>query len=87
MYSKFLSLSLIFLFAFASLAYGLDKQRDCKCRLNVNSRITGGRKAAENKYPWYASISVSGYSKNYPKASDDTKMIDHTCAGTIVNEK
>lgn len=60
----------ILVVAFAGLTYALDKQRDCKCRLNVGSRIVGGRKAANNKYPWFVSMSTSGFFNNPEGLSD-----------------
>lgn len=90
MFRKTFLLSLILLVTFAVLVNCLNKQRDCKCKLNVNSRIVGGRKATNNKYPWYASLSISGYHKNNNQRSnveDDYKIKDSNCGATIINER
>ena len=35
-----------------NVAFSLNKQSDCKCRVPANRRIVGGRNATEGSFPW-----------------------------------
>lgn len=49
--------SLLVLLAVLGLAVGLDRERDCRCRVRGRPRIRGGRPLdAGLAYPWMVSL-------------------------------
>ena len=55
---KLLKISLFACFMFVNLVYSLEKSKDCKCKIQANKRIIGGRIAHHTDYPWTVSIST-----------------------------
>ena len=61
--NKFL-ISLVACVLFAGLASSLDKSEHCKCRIQTNSRIIGGKIAHFTDYPWHVSMAIGEQEQN-----------------------
>ena len=67
-----LLITLFICILFANLTYSLDKSKDCKCKIQTNKRIIGGRIAHHTAYPWMTSISMTEQiSKPFRKTMPD----------------
>lgn len=77
-----------FLVSFAGLVHCLDAGH-CRCRVQTDSRIIGGKIAHKNSYPWMASIDAYHINAKRSKWLGETHKVQesHNCGATIINER
>ena len=56
---KFISFILLINFIFSNAL--LNKENDCKCRIESEKRIVGGKFTGQNKYPFLASLTYNSF--------------------------
>ena len=75
-----LLISVVICILFANLVHSLDKSKHCKCRIQAENRIVGGRVANNSDYPWMVSIA------NEPQPEEHLRKY-YTTEFKIVNKK